>query len=81
MDLNKTTRTLCAILGICAFLAVFCWASKKDYEETILYSMPQAAYEQIYVELGSGCKDKEIVEKYMSNKKYYDSLCLPYQDQ
>lgn len=74
MDLNKTTRTLCAILGICAFLAVFCWASQKDYEETILYSMPQAAYEQIYIELGNGCADKEIVKRYLSNKTYYDGL-------
>lgn len=81
MDLNRTTKALCAILGLCAFFAVFCWASQKDYEETVIYSMPQEAYEQIYIELGHGCADEEIIEKYMSNKKHYDSLCFPYQNQ
>lgn len=74
MDLNKTAKTLCGILLIAAFFALYSWASSKDYEGVVLYNMPQEAYEQIYLELGDGCLDKDIVEIYMKNKKYYDSL-------
>lgn len=77
MDLNKTAKTLCGILIIAAFFALYFWASSKDYQGVVLYNMPQEAYEQIYLELGDGCSDQDIVDEYMSNKKHYDSLCIP----
>lgn len=81
MDLNKTTKRLCGVISITAFFALFAWASNEDYKETVLTSMPQGVYEQIYAELGHGCTDRQIIGKYMSNQKYYDSLCTPYQNQ
>lgn len=77
MDLNKTTKTLCGILFIAAFFALYSWASNKDYEGVVLYNMPQEVYEHIYLKLGNGCSDQDIVDEYMSNKKHYEALCIP----
>lgn len=74
MDLNKTTKKLCIVIAVAAFFALMAWASTEDYKETVLYNMPQEAYEQIYLELGHGCTDRQVIDKYISNKEYYDSL-------
>lgn len=74
MDLNKTTKRLCTAVAVTAFLAFWAWASTEDYKETVLYNMPQEVYQKIYSELGHGCTDRQIIDKYMSNQKYYDSL-------
>ena len=49
-------------------------AGSADYTEQVVYTMPQEAYETIYLKLGDGCSDKQIANEYMSNKEYYDSL-------
>lgn len=75
MNMNKLTKQCIAFAaGTIAFFALMGVAGTSDYTEQVLYTMPQEAYEQIYLELGDGCNDSEIVSKYMSNKGYYDSL-------
>lgn len=75
MNMNRLTKQVIAfVVGIIAFFTLMGIAGTIDYTEEILSTMPQEAYEQIYLELGDGCSDLQIVDKYMSDKKYYDSL-------
>lgn len=75
MNMNRLTKQCIAFTAaIIAFIALMGIAGTVDYTEQVLYTMPQEAYEQIYLELGDGCSDRQIVTKYMSNKDYYDSL-------
>lgn len=76
MDLNRTTRALCIILGLTGFFAVLGIAGRQDYNQEVLYTMPQEAYEQIVLELGDDATDANIVRTYMSNKTYYDKLSI-----
>lgn len=73
--MNKNTiKSILTAVGIIAFLIVFAWASNEDYKETVIYSMPNEAYMEIYNKLGHGCTDSQIIDEYMENKKYYDSF-------
>ena len=67
-------KTIKIIFAALAVFAAFAFAGTTDYTEQVLYTMPQDAYEQIVLELGDGCTDREIVKEYMNNKGYYDSL-------
>lgn len=66
----KTIKTTFAALAV---FAAFAYAGTNDYTEQVLYTT-QDAYEQIVLQLGDGCTDREIVNEYMNNKSYYDSL-------
>lgn len=73
--MNKLTKqTLAFISGFILFFAILGAVGSLERTDQIVYTMPQEAYEQIYIELGDGCTDKEIAERYLSNKEYYDSL-------
>ncbi len=74
MDLNKTSRTLCSILGVLAMICILGVAGNCDRIEQIKYSMPDNAYHTIKSELGNKCSDQQVTEIYLANKKYYDSL-------
>ncbi len=74
MDINETTKKTCGILAIIAFFILFAWASNEEYKEVVISSMSNAAYEHIHEELGDGCTTQEIVDRYKSNKIFYDSL-------
>ena len=67
----KTIKTTFAALAV---FAAFAYAGTNDYTEQVLYTMPQDAYEQIVLQLGEGCTDREIVKEYMNKRSYYDSL-------
>ena len=64
MELNRTTKIVCTIIGIMAFLMFFAWASNEDYKEAVISSMSNTAY----------CTTQEIIDQYKSNKLFYDSL-------
>lgn len=74
MELNRTTKIVCTIIGIMAFLMFFAWASNEDYKEAVISSMSNSAYNKIRSELGNDCTTQEIIDQYKSNKLFYDSL-------
>lgn len=75
MNMNRLTKQCIAFTtGIITFIALMGIAGTSDYTEQVLCTMPQKTYEQIYLELGNECSDRQIISKYMSNKDYYDSL-------
>ena len=52
MDLNKISRILCIILTVVGAFAMLGIAGRQDYNQEVLYTMPQEAYEQIVLILG-----------------------------
>ena len=62
------------ILGTLLTISSLTFAGATDFAEQVVYTMPQEAYEYIYLNLGDGCSDYEIANEYMSNKTFYDSL-------
>lgn len=69
--MNKATKLGLAIAAVIITLG---FAGRCDYDEEVLYSMPQDAYENIVIKLGDKASDHSIVNEYMNNKEYYDSL-------
>ena len=47
-------------------------AGTLDYRAEVIYSMSQETYDEIVEKVGKS--ESKIVEEYMSNKAYYDSL-------
>ncbi len=74
MDLNKTSKVLCIILTVIGAFAMLGIAGRQDYNQEVLYTMPQEAYEQIVLILGDDATDTDIVRTYMNDKQYYDNL-------
>lgn len=73
--MNKLTKqTLVFVSGMILFLFAIGIAGRLERTEQIVYTMPQEAYEQIYLKLGNGCTDYEIAKEYLSNKEYYDNI-------
>lgn len=62
------------ILAVSGAFAILGVAGRQDYNQEVLYTMPQEAYEQIVLELGENATDSKIVQTYMDNKSHYDSL-------
>ena len=62
------------IITVLFVSVAFAFSGRVDYFEEIIMSMPQEAYEAIYLELGDGCSYYEIAKEYMSNREYYDKL-------
>lgn len=74
MKINRAFKQVTIFTaGFCFFIFMLGMAGRSDYNEEIIYTMPQDAYEDICVKLGD-CSDQEIVNEYMSNKQYYDNL-------
>lgn len=75
MNINRLTKQILVfVVGFIAFFVLMGIAGSADYTEQVVYTMPQEAYEAIYLKLGDGCSDKQIADEYMDNMKYYDSL-------
>ncbi|EGN00214.1 hypothetical protein HMPREF1017_00740 [Bacteroides ovatus 3_8_47FAA] len=72
--MNRFTKQSLIIAGIIIFFFLIGIAGSSEYTEQVVYTMPQEAYETIYLKLGDDCSDKQIATEYMNNRKYYDSL-------
>lgn len=75
MNINRLTKQVVAfIAGFITFLCLLGLAGSAERVEQIVYTMPQEAYEAVYLKLGDGCSQREIADEYMSDKQYYDAL-------
>lgn len=66
----KAYKIFACIAVIIAILV----AGSIDYQEEVIYNMPDRRYKTIVQELGGSATSREIVKKYESNKSYYDSI-------
>lgn len=75
MNINKVSKQIAVFaLGFTGFFFILGIVGKSDYNEEVIYNMTETAYNVIVDSLGEGCSDTQIVNTYLSNKDYYDSL-------
>lgn len=72
--MNRLTKKVLTIATIVAAFVAIGIAGNIDRTEQIVYTMPQEAYEEIYLKLGNNCSDGAIANEYINNREYYDSL-------
>lgn len=72
MDMNRISLW---VLGVVVFVIAFCYAGKSDYNEAVMCSMSNGTYEVLREKLGD-VSDSVLVEAYMADKAYWDSLGL-----
>lgn len=49
-------------------------AGTADYNQEVIYNMPDRIYKKILTDLGGCASESEIVNEYHHNKSYYDSF-------
>lgn len=70
--MNRLTKN--AIGFIAAFLLLGI-AGRCDYNEQVIYSMPDDTYQLMKVELNNP-SDTQLVDEYMNDPDYWDSLAF-----
>lgn len=75
MNMDKSSKQIIVfIVGIVGFFFLLGIIGKSDFNEEVIYNMNETAYNVIVDSLGDGCSDTQIVNTYLGNKEYYDSL-------
>lgn len=76
MDLimNKITKHTLLVIALLILLGI---AGRCDYNEQVIYNMPDEVYKAMKLELGNTSESK-LVDEYMSNKEYWDSKASGY---
>ena len=67
-------KELKAIIGIVGIVVMLGIAGRCDYNEEILYTMSEGTYKALKAELGEGVTDSKLVDVYMEQKAYWDSV-------
>lgn len=70
--MNKITKH---ILLIIAAIVILGFAGRCDYNETVIYNMPDNVYQALKEKLGNP-SDSQLVNEYLKNRKYWDSLAF-----
>lgn len=76
MDLimNKITKHTLLVIALLLLLGI---AGRCDYNEQVIYNMPDEVYKEMKLELGN-TSESRLVDEYMSNKEYWDSKASGY---
>lgn len=76
MDLimNKITKHTLLVIALLILLGI---AGRCDYNEQVIYNMPDEVYKAMKLELGN-TSESRLVDEYMSNKEYWDSKAVGY---
>lgn len=67
----KELKALVGIVGIVVMLGV---AGRCDYNEEVIYSMSEGTYKALKAELGENATDSKLVDVYMEQQAYWDSV-------
>ena len=73
--MNKLTKYTLLVVALLLLLGI---AGRCDYNESVIYNMPDNVYQVLKTELGNP-SDSRLVDEYMSNRKHWDSLAIDYQ--
>ena len=63
------------LVTLAAVIVAICFAGRLDYNDEILYNMSEGTYEVLREKLGN-VSSTELVDVYMSDCEYWDSLGL-----
>lgn len=67
-------KLLTAIFALVVMIACL-YAGRGEYVDDVLVSMSFEKYQAIHDHLG-GASDSEIVDEYISNRQYWDSIII-----
>lgn len=70
--MNKVTKYTLMVVGMAVVLGV---AGRHDYNEAVIYDMPDNVYEVMQDKMGHP-SDSRLVDEYMRDRKYWDSLAF-----
>lgn len=73
--MNKLTKYTLLVVALLLLLGI---AGRCDYNESVIYNMPDNVYQVLKTELGDP-SDSRLVDEYMSNRNHWDSLAIDYQ--
>lgn len=62
------------LFAILLIVIVLLLAGNADYNQEVIYNMPDKVYKQVLSDLGGCASESEIVKSYMTNQSYYDSI-------
>lgn len=68
--MNKIAKT---VVGVIATMFLLGFAGRCDYNEQVIYNMSDDTY-RIMKEQLSNPSDTEVVDEYLKNREYWDSL-------
>lgn len=68
--MNKITKQILWIIAAVILLGV---AGKCDYDEQVIYNMPDDVYQALKKELGNP-SDGQLVDEYIRNRAHWDSI-------
>ncbi len=73
--MNKLSKKLFTAIFAAIVIAGCLYAGRGEYVDDILVSMSFEKYQAIHDHLG-GASDSEIVDEYISNRQYWDSIII-----
>lgn len=71
--MNRPAKHLLKIMAIIIVILGILYGGRVDYNESVLSGMGMEQYQYIRDRIGS-TNDSKIVDEYMSNKVFYDSI-------
>lgn len=71
MKVNGLSLNILCVLALILIIGV---AGRYDYNEEIIYNMPDRTYKAIKRKLGDKCSDTELVNEYQRNPVYWDNI-------
>ena len=68
--MNDLKKNLLIMIGV---VIAICFVGRFDYNEEIVYNMDESTYQVLKKKLGD-VSTSELVDTYMSDREYWDSL-------
>lgn len=75
MIMNKLTKYTLLVVALLLLLGI---AGRCDYNESVIYNMPDNVYQVMKVKLDNP-SDSRLVDEYVNNRNHWDSIANEYQ--
>ncbi len=72
--MNKLTKNTIKWIAVISVVLGMKYAGDIEYRDAVIGSMSDELYKKVLSDLGGTASEKEICDKYISDKKDYDSL-------
>lgn len=73
--MNKLTKYTLLVVALLLLLGI---AGRCDYNESVIYNMPDNVYQVMKVKLDNP-SDSRLVNEYVNNRNHWDSIANEYQ--
>lgn len=73
--MNKLTKYTLLVVALPLLLGI---AGRCDYNESVIYNMPDNVYQVMKVKLDNP-SDSRLVDEYVNNRNHWDSIANEYQ--